>query len=164
LNINTDNNRNPPSGMGFYERLSAASKSMCTVQDKALLEVLTGFYPNVTQKELSVLNWIFWTVHDIGDGLYEEVVFRISKNEKDHFKNEKEIEDLIVDLAKKEIIQKHTGFTKYLVNVCCDCICCNDEMIFVPEMELSLRKNVDREAFESISIIFDKTMKEYFAD
>ncbi len=150
--------------MGFYERLSAASKSMSTEMDKALEEVLTGFYPNITQKELRVLKWIVWTVNDIGDGLYEEVVFRISKNEKDHFKNEKEIEDIIIDMRKREIIQKDTGFTKYSVNVCCNCLCCNDKMILVPEMELSLQKNVDREAFESISIIFAKTMKEYFAD
>jgi hypothetical protein len=71
LNIDTDNNSNPPSGMGVHERLSAASKSIFIEMDRALDEALIGFCPNITQKELCILSWILWTVHDIGFGLYE---------------------------------------------------------------------------------------------
>jgi hypothetical protein len=45
---------------------------MFTEMDKDLDKALTGFCPNITQKELCILRWTLWTVHDIEFGLYEE--------------------------------------------------------------------------------------------
>jgi hypothetical protein len=164
LNIDTDDSSNPPSGVGVHERLSAGSKSMFTEMDKALDEAITGSHPDITQKELCILRWILWTIHDIGFGLYEEVVIRVSENEKNLFKNGKEIEDMIIVLCKKGIVQKIIGFSKLHLNTCClcNCLCCNDKSIFVTEKSLSMHTSVEREALEAISGIFCKVLKEYF--
>ncbi len=87
--------------------------SLCFQKWIKLDEVLIGFCPNITQKELRVLKRILWTVHDIGDGLHEEVVIRISKNEKDSFQTEKEIEDMIC--VKKKSFKKISDLQNMVV-------------------------------------------------
>jgi hypothetical protein len=118
-----------------------------------LNEIFSGFYPNITQKELCILKEILWTIHDLGSGIYEQVIYRVSSNENDFLENKEKVEDLVIDLCKKEVIQKRIGFTKYFGGCSCDCFCCS-RVTFRPEKSLSLQKNVEHEAFEAISDIF----------
>jgi hypothetical protein len=134
--------------MNFYTNNNSISDI-----DLALNEIFSGFHPNITQKELCILKEILWTIHDIGDGMYEQVIIRLLKDEKDLFENREEVEDLVIDLCKKEIIQKRIGFAKYYGGCLCDCFCCS-RATFRPEKSLSLQKNVEHEALDAISDIF----------
>ena len=105
--MNDDVNSRYPLDGGIEERLHAMAKSnMFTIWDKIIVETLQSWYPNLSEKELDICEWTFWTMWDLNSGnsaMYMELVARLIGT--DIFANEKEIDDEIRKLVSKSVLE-----------------------------------------------------------
>ena len=83
--------------------------------DKVVDEYLLNTYDNIDEQEFQVCKWIIWTLWDISEPLYCEVVCRIliSDEEKQSkiFSNINEVEDTIQRLIRKGILFQVIDYT-----------------------------------------------------
>ena len=92
---------------GITERLDALAKSdMYNKWYIIIDQALQSWYPNLSEKEMTICKWTFFTMWDLNSGnsaMYIELVARLLEH--DNFENEKEIDDVIKNLVSISIVK-----------------------------------------------------------
>jgi hypothetical protein len=92
---------------GKLERLAVELKSNRFINLVAKIEEkLQSWYPELSEKEIVVCRWTFFTMSDLHTGnsaFYDELRTRLLEN--GNFANEEEIQDVIKSLVSKSVIE-----------------------------------------------------------
>jgi hypothetical protein len=96
--------------MDFDERLGQIDwSSIWEIEDKALDELLCGYYPDLTEKEKVICKIIFCFYFEYPATLYDLIVPTTVEWHKDLLANEKVVEDEIKHLIEKGVIKLKTA-------------------------------------------------------
>ena len=79
-----NNNIHPKSDLEEGVNLFAG-KDLLFDEDKALEDIIRGYHPNVTEKELALCKTITWALWDIGAPFYEAIIYAVLETYKKLF-------------------------------------------------------------------------------
>lgn len=92
---------------GIEERLGELPRpNVLTKWDYIVLGTIRSWYPDLSEKELTICMWTFYTMSDLNSGnsaMYIELIARLLEHE--NFANEREIEDVIRSLVSKSVLE-----------------------------------------------------------
>ncbi|HJR84913.1 MAG TPA: hypothetical protein VJ772_06040 [Nitrososphaeraceae archaeon] len=102
------NDENPKEQLNAekLESLAAVLKSDALNSITKIEEKLQSWYPELSEKEMVVCRWTFFTMSDLHTGnsaFYDELSARLVEN--GNFANEKEIQDVIKSLESKSVLE-----------------------------------------------------------
>lgn len=99
--------------MDLDERLRQIDwRSIWEIENKALDELLYGYYPDLTEKEKVICKMIFCFYYENPPVLYDVIVPTTVENHEDFFANEKVLGDEIKHLIEKGVIKLETAFQR----------------------------------------------------
>jgi hypothetical protein len=137
----------------FEARLKYVGKNVAYRTDRILAEFLRGHYPYITSKESTICKTIAYTLWDLGDAPYIEILERVKSNIGSQFESPKDIEDTIKVLIEKRIVRSQTEFIRY-----------GDGKKWKsrPEKVLKLRDEIEVEIYQIIWKEFNSLMNQAF--
>ena len=107
------NNSNAYSSTDFEDRLKDAGSGIAYKNEMNIIELVKGHYPNLNEKQLLVCEMVISAYWDLGETLYNDVVWYAATDYKKLFADEREVDDTVKQLIQKGILTTKIYFLPF---------------------------------------------------
>jgi hypothetical protein len=161
--MNEDMRNNDPNNMDFRERLKGLGKNMVPRINFAMAEMLLGYYPGLTMKELVICDMIISARWDIGNPYYNAIVGKTVEVHRELFHDkEEEVKLTIRQLCEKGVVKTILWFQTSGRTVYCDSVNCERILLHPVKLLMFTKDEVSDEGCMIISGVFESQVKEFF--